>query len=335
MPQIPIRDLGHPAGMILPMPFFLALDAGGTGTECALADDERILARVRGGSIKILRVPPEQARNTLRALVADAAERAHVPLDRIAAACAGISGFRVSAVENWLRTALGELVDCPIVVCGDDEIALDAAFPGESGVLIIAGTGSNVVARASTGERVNIGGWGPALGDEGSAYWIGQQALRTALRAWDRGEPSLLLKRVAEDWQAADMWQIVERAHALPPPDFAAIAPIVNACAEEGDRVSLEVLAVAGQELAEAGALAFAKLRLIETRALEGGLSPAPRVAFTGSVLRLSSIVREHMIESLHRALPTVHILPQAVDPILGALWVLRGGRHAATPQRC
>ena len=62
----------------------------------------------------------------------------------------------------------------------------------------------------------------------------------------------------------------------MPPPDFAAIAPIVNACAEEGDRVSLEVLAAAGQELAEAGALAFAKLRLIAPHALEGGPSPAP-----------------------------------------------------------
>ncbi len=315
------------------MSFFLALDAGGTGTECALADDERILARVHGGSIKILRVPPEQARNTLRALVTDVAERARIPLDRIAAACVGISGFSVPAVQSWLRTALGELVVAPLVVCGDDEIALDAAFPGQSGVLIIAGTGSNAIARTSTGQRVNVGGWGPALGDEGSAYWIGQQALRAALRAWDRGEPALLLRRVAEDWQAADMWQIVERAHAVPPPDFAALAPIVNACAEQGDRVCLEVLAAAGQELAEAAALAFVKMRDLESET-----SMVPSIAFTGSVLRSSSIVREQMIESLRRALPTVYILPDAVDPIMGAVLIARAGlavqAHAASRPR-
>jgi N-acetylglucosamine kinase-like BadF-type ATPase len=312
------------------MSFFLALDAGGTGTECAVADDEQILARARGGSIKILRVPEEEARKTLRALAADAADRANIRLDQITAACAGVSGFRVPAVGNWLRAALGELVKGPVVVCGDEEIALDAAFPGESGVVIIAGTGSNAVARTSTGRRVNVGGWGPALGDEGSAYWIGQQALRASLRAWDRGEPGLLLQRVAEHWQAADIWQIVEKAHGLPPPDFAALAPLVNACAEQGDRICREVLAAAGQELAEAGALAFAKVW-----ALERDYSPAPGVAFAGSVLRGSSIVREQMIESLRRALPTVHILPEAVDPILGALWVLRGRRDAASPQGC
>jgi N-acetylglucosamine kinase-like BadF-type ATPase len=134
------------------------------------------------------------------------------------------------------------------------------------------------------------------------------------------------------------MWQIVERAHALPPPDFAALAPLVNACAEQGGRICREVLAAAGRELAEAGALAFAKIR-----ALEYDRSPAPGVAFTGSVLRCSSIVREEMIENLRRALPTLHILPEAVDPILGAVrgavrgavLVLRGQRDAASPQKC
>ncbi len=43
------------------MAFYLGLDAGGTKTECALADDERIVARAVGGCIKPLRVPAEEA----------------------------------------------------------------------------------------------------------------------------------------------------------------------------------------------------------------------------------------------------------------------------------
>jgi hypothetical protein len=86
------------------------------------------------------------------------------------------------------------------------------------------------------------------------------------------------------------------------------------------------VLAAAGQELAEAAALAFAKLRRIEAEAPapKSGTPMVPDVAFTGSVLRCSSIVREQMIESLRRALPAVRVLPHAVDPIMGALWALR-----------
>jgi glucosamine kinase len=228
---------------------------------------------------------------------------------------------------------MGELVAAPLIVCGDDEIALDAAFPRQSGVLIVAGTGSNAVARTSTGERVNVGGWGPALGDEGSAFWIGQQALRAAFHAWDRGQPALFLQRVTEHWQVTEIWQIVEKAHALPPPDFAVLAPIVNTCAEQGDRVCLEVLAAAGQELAEMGALAFAKMRDLESGTGVAGTG----VAFTGSVLGSSSIVREQMIESLRRMLPTVHVLPHAVDPIMGAVLAARAGlaeqANAASPQ--
>src|SRR6478672_6198754 len=41
--------------------YFLAIDGGGTKAEFLLADDSAELARVRGGSIKILNISPEVA----------------------------------------------------------------------------------------------------------------------------------------------------------------------------------------------------------------------------------------------------------------------------------
>jgi len=58
-------------------------------------------------------------------------------------------------------------------------------------------------------------------------------------------------------------------------------------------------------------------------RALEPD-APLPGIAFVGSVIENVAYIRESMIETIRRSLPTVEILPEAVDPIQGALWRAR-----------
>jgi N-acetylglucosamine kinase-like BadF-type ATPase len=298
------------------MSFLLALDAGGTSTECVLARGPEVLSRIRGGSIKIIRVAPNEAQANLDGILESVVRQTGIGLSQVCATCVGTAGIHLPSVSGWLRNALSSRVGGKLLLCGDDEIALDAAFPGKSGVLIIAGTGSNVLARTSGGERVNVGGWGPTLSDEGSAYWIGLEGLRSGFRAVDRGERMLFLEMVADLWHADGPWKIVERAHSNPPPDFAALAPIVAACAEKGDGLSFLVLADAGRRLADAAVLAYRKLRL-----LDPDVSTFAGIAFTGGVLSSGQIVRTEMLESLRRQLPGVPILNEPVDPVMGALW--------------
>ena len=52
-------------------------------------------------------------------------------------------------VDGWWGRWLGG----EIIVCGDDEIALDAAFGGGPGILVIGGTGSAVVGRTGAGAK--------------------------------------------------------------------------------------------------------------------------------------------------------------------------------------
>jgi glucosamine kinase len=298
--------------------FFLGLDAGGTKTTALLGDDTRVLARATGGSIKPLRVTQEQAQQNIASLLAEIAQKSGVDLKQITASSVGTAGLRLPQTDGWMRQILSSCVSGTIEVCGDEEIALDAGFPGGAGVLVIGGTGSNTLGRTTTGQRFTVGGWGPALGDQGSGYWIGHQALRSAVRAKDFGQPTRILDRVIRFWNAANLSEVVNIAHSAP--DFSLLAPLIAQCAEEGDSVALEILERGGRLLGEDAAEAFRQVRQFEPN------QPMPAIAFIGGILDKVAFVRESMIETIRRTLPTVQILPEAVDAVTGALW---RARHA------
>ncbi|HEV2275367.1 MAG TPA: BadF/BadG/BcrA/BcrD ATPase family protein [Acidobacteriaceae bacterium] len=299
------------------MRYFLGIDAGGTKTVGALADEERELARAEGGTIKLLRTGKEDARKNLASLLTQLASRAGIELSSVSRICIGTSGASVPLVANWIRETVPLLTGGELLLCGDEEIALDAAFRGGPGILVVAGTGSNVAGRTHDGQIAHAGGWGPALGDEGSGYWIGQQALRLGFRALDENRPTQLLQSILHHWKLAGIDTLVEAANATPSPDFSRLAPVVIACAAEGDALALELLQKAGEELARLALLVLRQLRRM-------GELPAPRVGFTGSVLANSGQVRASMIHALLRESPEMEILQEAIDPIQGAIWRAR-----------
>lgn len=299
------------------MTYFLGIDAGGTSTRAALAEGERVLGRAKSGSIKLMRVTDAEATANLRSLLTEVEKASGVPITEVASTCVGTAGNTVSTVTGWIWQTLGPMLRGDLVVCGDVDIALDAAFPGEAGVLVMAGTGSNTLGRTSQGELVTVGGWGPQLADEGSGHWIGQRALRAALRAHDEEANTDLLKALAAQWKADTLERIVEIAHTIPPPDFAALTRTVVEVAGRGDPLAQAVLRAGGRALGEDASLALRKLLALEPK------SPR-RVAFTGSVLENIAPVREAMMLEIEHEYPGTYVLPNAVDPTQGALWRAR-----------
>src|SRR5881296_3790023 len=66
-------------------------------------------------------------------------------------------------------------------VISDAEAAYLGALGERAGVLLLAGTGSMALGRDARGRWARAGGWGPLLGDEGSAFWIGREWLRATM----------------------------------------------------------------------------------------------------------------------------------------------------------
>lgn len=133
------------------MSYFLAIDAGGTKTDYVLADETQELARVRSGTIKRMRTDEDSAARNLHQALAELAAMSGIPMSAIDRTCIGTAGETVRLVTDWLRAAFGARVAGELILLGDVEIALDAAFFGQPGVLVLAGTGSNVAGRDING----------------------------------------------------------------------------------------------------------------------------------------------------------------------------------------
>lgn len=312
------------------MGIFVAIDAGGTKTQCLIADETRVLARAQAGTVKLMRVSEQEATARLQAMLVEAAEAAGVSLGQVTRTCFGLAGVSGPAVQAWARRTVSAVVGGELILCGDEEIALDAVFAGGEGILVIAGTGTNAIGRAVDGKLFGAGGWGPVLGDEGSGYWIGLEAIRAALRAQDRigigGASTCLLREIEEHWGLKSVAELVALANqrmfaeGMAPPDFAGLAPVVARCAADGDVLAAGILERAGEELAELVSVVFHKMHAVVVRDGEIG------VAFTGSVLGQIAAVREAMVARLAVAVPAARVREGAVDPLEGALWRARHG---------
>jgi glucosamine kinase len=306
------------------MSFFLALDAGGTKTDYVLADETRELERVRSGTIKRMRTDAGTATRNLEQALSELTARTGVSMQSMTRTCVGTAGETVPLVTDWLREAITVRVAGELLIVGDVEIALDAAFPGQAGVLVLSGTGSNVAGRTATGKLVSAGGWGPALADQGSGHKIGQETLRAIFMAKDEGRSTPLLQAVLDFWELASLDLLVEYANRRPAPDFSSLTELVLRYAEMGDEVAAAVLRREGEDLAY-----LVKLVMHRLRADSAKKDWVPPIAFAGSIMEKVLPVRQALIAAVQREFPEVRTLDGVVDPIVGAVWRARMGRFS------
>jgi N-acetylglucosamine kinase-like BadF-type ATPase len=292
------------------MPLYLGIDAGGTKTDCAVSNGAELLGQATGASCKLARVGKERGRENLQTVIRQATQAAGVEASTIQHVCIGMSGASLAEAVQWAQQTIRELIpDSTIYVAGDHVIAHRAAFGTSPGVLVISGTGSIAFGRNQNGETARAGGWGPNVSDEGSAFWVGREAVTAALHAFDFGNANGLLATIAESWKVAPE-EVIRMANASEPrfPELA--GPVVNA-AEQGDDTARAIMERAGQALA---GLASAVIKRLWP---SGGVVP---VALAGGVLQGSSLVRNAFREAMKAEQPQAAVSFAFVRPVLGAL---------------
>jgi glucosamine kinase len=303
------------------MTYFLAVDAGGTKAEFLLAEDNRELARATCGTIKRLNATNEQAARNLEEALAQLTAQTGVRMDQVARTCIGTSGDTVPLVTDWLHGNFARRVSGSLLIIGDVDIALDAVFPGDRGVLVLSGTGSNVAGRGEDKKIVTAGGWGPMLADQGAGHWVGLEGLRRGFLAIDEQRPTSLLEKARDFWRLPSVEALIEFANAEPRPHYADFVPLVVECAAKGDAIAGSILEQAGADLAYLAHLVIE--RIVSS---ENGRHPLPSVAIAGSVLGKVRRVREALINSLRRRYSQIQFVLKPADPVVGALYRAEAG---------
>jgi N-acetylglucosamine kinase-like BadF-type ATPase len=225
--------------------YILGFDGGGTKTECVLADEQgKVLARATTGPSNPLRAGYMRAWFALGEAADNVMSRQKIRADQIGGVCAGLGGAGRPAVARRVATYFERsFTKAKVLVTTDLEIALEAAFAGGEGMLLLAGTGSAAFGRDSSGRTARAGGRGPWFSDEGSAFDIGRRAVQAVLLAEEgRGPETTLAKRVFTPHTWKD-WTLLTEAVAKNPDDvFPKIYPAVAQLADRGDGVCQGIL---------------------------------------------------------------------------------------------
>lgn len=238
---------------------FLGGDVGGSSTRIAVSDRTgAVVGRGLGGPGNPL-TDPNRAAASLRAALADALR--DVDLGRIRAAALGIAGCGPAGQPppEWLMNVWHDAgLACPPALVTDCEVAFASATDGPDGTVLIAGTGSVAVAIRNHEIVRRVGGHGWYLGDEGSGFWLGRQALRHVLDTVERRAPmthlsAAVLRELGCD-AAGDPEElrelVIDAAYRRDPAQVAGLGPLVTAAASDDDHAAQQIVAEAGAALA-------------------------------------------------------------------------------------
>lgn len=287
----------------------IGVDAGGTSTTVALSKDGAFVRETTGAAANGTTAGIEAA----AAVIADAIRTA-ADGERPDAIYVGAAGAGREQVARGLRERVAAAFAPATVAVGDDlTIALRAAVPEGDGAVLIAGTGS--VAYAVHGDRTHrAGGLGYLAGDEGSAFWIGMQAVKLYGRVLDGRAPrDETTDLVGTALHAPDRDALIAALYDAPlqPAAIAALAPSILVFAGTGNRASTKIVQQAAQELGD----------LIRAALKAAGLTDAsPAVAFAGGLLRENSLLSFLLETRLIGDVPGIAIVKSAEGPARGAL---------------
>ena len=300
----------------------LGIDVGGSKTVCLLADElGAVRAEVRGPGANL------QAAGELHVekIVHRVMEEALVERERPAVVCVGIAGVDRDDDSRVVASIMRRISPgSRVVVVNDALIALVAAAGESPGIVVVAGTGSIAYGRNARGLAARAGGWGHMIGDEGSGYWIGRQALASAVREVDgRGPRTSLTEDVLAHFGVADAAGLVAIVYnrEVPRANVATLGPIVQRARDRGDAVAAQILEHAADELSLAAASVAARLEM------RG--DPFPFV-LAGSMFRLVPSLVDDLRRRLGEVAPRAEARPLDVEPAHGAVALalaeLRGG---------
>jgi glucosamine kinase len=227
------------------MGYSIGFDGGGTKTDCVILDaGGNAVGEGRGGPSNPLRSGYDVAFRSISEAAAEAIKRSRLHTDDITSVCAGLAGAgQRNVIRRTMVFLAREFPRATAYVTTDHEIALEAAVGAGPGLVLIAGTGSIAYGRDSAGKTARSGGYGPWIGDEGSAFEIGRRAVAAVARSRDLDAPvTLLTEMIPSALECPDWDDLLQRIMKNPDEVFPKLFSVVADAANSEDSAAKEIL---------------------------------------------------------------------------------------------
>jgi N-acetylglucosamine kinase-like BadF-type ATPase len=274
------------------MTLYMGIDGGGSNLRVVIVDEQmQIRVTVQRGTANPRIIGQEQS----ALLIQDAMRETLTQVtESVRGVGIGIAGASAVYARDWLVNVIHAVLPDVHVAAGSDyEIALVGANGTREGVLLLAGTGSVAFGVNAAGQSLQVGGWGYLLGDEGSGYWIGMQALQVVTKIIDGQLPvASSLKQLIMDelkfTQSSDILAWVYGQKPTPVASVAQLSGIVLEAATSGDEQAQAIIMEAADQLVHLARTTMRRLDMIDAK-----------IAFAGGLLESQNLLSAQVIEKL------------------------------------
>ncbi len=297
------------------MKYLIGMDGGGTKTKCVLTDlNLNPLYETTGSASNFLVIGADVVSETILNLIKECASSQKVLIEDIEAFVLGTTGAgRRSDAELLEKQIFSDAKQKSIPINkfrveSDARIALEGAFSGKAGSILIAGTGSIMFGKDEAGEIHRVGGFGRYIGDEGSGYRIGRKGLNAAARFLDgRAKSTRIVDLLDQEFSISTSEQLITEVYRNNL-NIASVAPLVFDAAESGDKTAQRILEDEADEL------------LLHISAMKIKLSvDILKVTLIGSILTTANYFSYLFNEKVVRRHSDVKIMEAEHSPEYGA----------------
>lgn len=300
--------------------YLIGLDGGGTKTKCVLTDfNFNPLYECQGGPSNFLIIGTQPVSETILSLILESMTYLKISPDSIASILIGTTGAGRENDANKLKNDFIEYTKAKgfsfnsFYVDSDARIAIEGAFSGGPGSLLIAGTGSVIFGKDRNHKIHRVGGFGRLIGDEGSGNTIGRRGLNMVAKEFDeRGDKTLLTEILLRDFGINDSAQLITEVYRNNF-DLASFAPKVIEAAQNGDACANRILEEESDELLFHVKSIF---KMIGEETL--------KLCLMGGTIATENYYSEMFKKKIETYLPNVKIVSAENPPEIGAAFMAK-----------
>jgi N-acetylglucosamine kinase-like BadF-type ATPase len=298
------------------MKYIIGIDGGGTKTVCAVADIEgTILKETTGRPSNFLVSGTEKVVENLFKLIEGGLFELNADFPNVKQIVVGTAGAGRKQHAELLESVLKRYAEKErihlnsVKVVSDALIALEGAFPGKPGCVLICGTGSILYCRDDKSNIHRVGGLGRLIGDEGSGFSIGRKGLNAASKEFDgRGESTILTKILNDEFSINSSDELINKIYSNEF-EISAFARSVLEGAKNMDKVSAKIL---DEEAAEVILHIKSALKKLSLKKIE--------LVFAGSLIDNENVYSDLIRRKIKETFPDVEIVKPAKPPVAGAI---------------